>query len=264
MLAGAAPEVPGVWRRARQQVPTLQEETFLTGGAMRIARVVTLALAAVMGCMHGGAQGEAKSSVVSEADVGRLGPEQGALVDQARQGQAMAKDALSRTTLRLQQAQNEENTAKADQQAAEADQKVADAQQRGANDSRAPDALEKARQLQERAKAHKQVADLPLDYANKLIDERKAEVQAAEQQVKVAQARVEWSKLQALEQARNPAAGKYDAGRFQTAVNDAQGDLDKRVQKAQNLEAQATTARQRWEDSQRGLRALGSGTGSGQ
>jgi hypothetical protein len=234
---------------------------------MRIQRIVTLALAAVMGCMHGGAQSEAKSSTVSEADVGRLGPEQEALVDQARQGLAGAKDALSRTTLRLQQAQNEENTAKADQQAAASDQKVADAQQRVANDSRAPDALEKAGQLQERAKAHKQLADLHLDYANKLIDERKAEAQAAEQQVKVAQARVEWSKLQALEQAKNPAAGKYDAGRFQTAVNDAQGDLDKRVQRVHDLEAQATTARQRWEDSRRVLPAQSSsddiGTGSG-
>ena len=61
--------------------------------------------------------------------------------------------------------------------------------------------------------------------------------------------------------------GQHCAGRFQTAVNDAQGDLDKRVQKAHDLEAQATTARQRWEDSQRGLRAEGSGndigTGSG-
>jgi hypothetical protein len=50
-------------------------------------------------------------------------------------------------------------------------------------------------------------------------------------------------------------------------VNDAQGDLDKTVQKAHHLEAQATAARQRWEDSQRGLRAQGSsnemGTGSG-
>ncbi|HET9594566.1 MAG TPA: metal ABC transporter permease [Anaeromyxobacteraceae bacterium] len=213
-----------------------------------------------------GAQSQAKSSTVSEADVGRLGPEQEALVDQARQGQAGARDALSRTTLGLQQARNEENTAKADQQAATADQKVADAQQRVADDSRAPDALEKARQLQERAKAHKQVADLHVDYANKLIDERKAEVQAAEQHVKVAEARVEWSKLQALEQANNPDAGKYDAGRFQTAVNEAQADLDKTAKKAQDLEARATAARQRWEDAQRGLRAPGSsdeiGTGA--
>ena len=234
---------------------------------MRIKGIVPLAFAAVMGCMHGGAQSEARSSTVSDADVGRLGPEQEALVHQARQALVIATDALSRTSLRLQQAQNEEGTAKADQQAAEADQKVADAQQKVANDSRAPDALEKARQLQEQAKAHKQVADLHVEYASKLIDERKAEIQAAERQVKVAQARVEWSKLQALEQANNPASTKYDAGRFQTAVNDAQGELATAVQNAQSLEAQATAARQRWEDSQRRLQANGSsnqtGTGSG-
>jgi colicin import membrane protein len=229
---------------------------------MRIKGILTLAFAAVMGCMHGGAQSEAKSSTVSEADVGRLGPEQEALVDQARQALANAGDALSRTNLRLQEAQNEEGTAKADQHAAESDQKVADAQQKVANDSRAPDALEKARQLQEQAKAHKLAADAHLEYANKLIDQRKAEMQAAEQQVKVAQARVEWSKLQALEQAKNPAATKYDPGRFQTEVSDAQGNLDKAVQKAHDLEAQATAARQRWEDSQRRLQAQDEGSGN--
>jgi colicin import membrane protein len=235
---------------------------------MTIKGIIPLAFAAVMGCMHGGAQSEARSSTVSEADVGRLGPEQEALVDQARQALNVARDDLSRTRLRLQQAQNEEGNAKADQQAAAADQKVADAQQKMANDSRAPDALEKARQLQEKAKAHKQVADLHAEYADKLVDERKAEVQAAERQVKVAQARVEWSKLQALEQAKNPAATKYDAGRFQTAVNDAQGELDAAAHNAQSLEAQATTARQQWEQSQRRLQGAGStnqtGTGSGQ
>jgi colicin import membrane protein len=232
---------------------------------MRIKGIVLLAFAAIMGCMHGGAQSEARSSTVSDADIGRLGPEQEALVDQARQAQSIAKDALSRTSLRLQQAQNEEGVAKADQELAEADQRVADAQQKVANDSRAPDELEKARQLQEQAKTHKQVADLHREYAKKLIAQRKAEVQEAEQQVKVAEARVDWSKLQALEQAGNPAASKYDAGRFQTAVNDAQGDLDQTARKARELEVQATMARQRWEDYQQRLEARGSsqtGTGS--
>jgi chromosome segregation ATPase len=235
---------------------------------MRIKGIIPLALAAVMGgCVHGAATSEARSSTVSDADVGRLGPEQVGPVDQARQELAGARNALSRTSLRLQQAQNEEGIAKAEQQAAEADQKLADAQQKVANDSRVPDALEKARQLQGQANANKQRADLHAEYARKLVEQRKAEAQAAEQQVKVAEARVEWSKLQALEQVQNPASTKYDAGRFQTAVNDAQGDLDKATQKAQQLEAQATAARQRWEDAERRLQANRSnnetGTGSG-
>jgi hypothetical protein len=224
--------------------------------------VIPLALAAIMGCMHGGAGG-ARSTTISDADAGRLGPAQEGLVQQARQGLDVARDALSRTTLRLQQAQNEQGLAKADQQAAEADQKVADAQQKVADDSRAPDALELARSLQQHAKAHRQAADLHAEYASKLIDERTAEVQAAERQVQLAQARVEWSKLQALEQAGNPAATKYDAGRFQTAVNDAQGELDRAVQEARSREADADVSRQRWEESQRRLQAEGGGAQSG-
>jgi hypothetical protein len=234
---------------------------------MRIKGIIPVVFAAVIGCTHGGAQRQAKPTTVSDADAGRLGPEQLALVSQARKDLDLARDAVSRASLRLQEAQNEEGIAKADQQAAESDQKVADAQQKVANDSRAPDALEKARQLQEQAKAHKQAADLHAEYASKLIDERKAELQAAERQVEFAQARVEWSKLQALEQARNPAATKYDAGRFQTAVSDAQKELDKAAHNARTLEAQATASRQRWEDSQRRLQAGGSsdqtGLGSG-
>jgi hypothetical protein len=254
-------EVPA--RRGRRMFHSLG------GSVMTMKGVIPLALAVVMGCMHGG-QGAARPATVSDADVGRLGPEQEGLVDHARQALDVARDALSRTNLRLQQAQNEQGIAKADQQAAEADQKVADAQQKVANDSRAPDALETARQLQEHAKARRQAADLHAEYASRLIAERKAEVQAAERQVDVAQARVEWSKLQALEQAGNPAATKYDPGRFQTAVNDAQGELDKAVQNARSLEAQANVSRQRWEDSVRRVQAQGggyqpgtTGTGSG-
>jgi hypothetical protein len=236
---------------------------------MTMKGIVPIALAAVVGCMHGGAQREAKSATVSEADAGRLAPGQEALVHQARHELAVASDALSRTNLRLQEAKNEEGIAKAEQEAAAADQSVADAQHKVANDNRLPVALEKARQLQERATANKQAADLHVEYVKKLIDQRKAEVQAAERQVDAAQARVEWSKLQALEAAGNPAATKYDAGRFQTAVNDAQGEADKAAQKAKSLEDQATAARQQWEDSQRRAQAsgasseTGTGTGSG-
>lgn len=227
-------------------------------------RITPLALAAILGCMHGGAQ---RGAAVSDADAGRLGPEQVGLVTRARQDVDVAQDALARTRLGLQEARNEEGLAKADLQAAEADQKVADAQRKVANDSRAPDALERARLLQEQATAHREVADLHLEYARRLVGEREAEVQAAERQLQVAQARVEWSKLQALEQAGNPAATKYDAGRFQTAVRDAEGDAAEAAGKAQTLAAQATAARQRWEDSLRRNPVDGrreqTGTGSG-
>jgi hypothetical protein len=245
-------------RRIFRETP--REESALT-----TQRIIPLALAVVLGCMHG--QGE-RTATVSEADAGRLGPGQVGPVNQARQELDVATDALSRTRLRLQQAQREAGVAKADLQAAEADQHVADAQQKVAADSREPDALEKARVLQERATAHQHAADLHVAYAGTLIEERQAAVQAAERQVKVAQARVEWSKLQALEQVGNPAATKYDAGRFQTAVNDAQAELDQAQTAARSLEPRVTEARQRWEDSERRVQApedggMPTGTGSG-
>jgi len=217
--------------------------------------MIPLALAAGLACMHGAAK---KTSTVSEADVGRLGPEQQGPVNEARRKLDVASDALSRTSLKLEQARNEQGTAKADLEAAKAAQKVADAMQKVANDSRAPDALEKASRLQERAKAHGQAAGLHVAYAGKLLEQREAEVQAAERQVEAARARVEWSRLQALEQAGNPAATKYDAGRFQTAVNDAQREAEGAAQHARSLEGQATEARQRWESSRQRLEALGS------
>jgi hypothetical protein len=228
---------------------------------MTFKGMIPVALAAALGCMHG-AQRDARSATVAETDVGRLGPEQAGLVNQARQGLDVAKDALSRTRLGLQDAQNEQGTAKAELGAAEADQKVADAQQKVANDSRAPEAVEKARRLQEQATARKQAAGLHVEYAGKLARARAAEAQAAERQVEVAQARVEWSKLQALEQARNPAATKYDATRFQGAVNEAQRKLDEATKDARSLEAQASAARQRWEES-RGRLPAGDRTSTG-
>lgn len=214
---------------------------------MTFRGMIPVALAAVLGCMHG-AQRDARPATVAETDVGRLAPEQAGLVNQARQALGVARDALSRARLGLQDAQNEVGTAKAELQAARADQVIADAQQKVANDSRAPEAVEKARRLQGQAKANLQAAELHVEYAGKLVAEREAEVRAAERQVEVAQARVEWSKLQALEQAGNPAATKYDAARFRAAVEEAQRKLAGAARSARSLEAQASAARQRWED----------------
>lgn len=213
---------------------------------MTFKGMTPVVFAAVLGCMHGGQRG-ARPATVAETDVGRLGPEQAGLVNQARQDLDVARDALSRARLGLQDARNEEGTAKAELAAAGADQKLADAQQKVANDSRAPEALERARRLQERAKANQQAAELHVEYAGKLVAGREAEVQAAERRVEVGQARVEWSRLQALEQAGNPAAAKYDAARFRAAVDEAQRKLDEATRSARSLEAQASAARQRWE-----------------
>jgi hypothetical protein len=203
---------------------------------------------------------------VSEADIGRLEPGQMGPVNQARQEWANSRDNYSRSHWRLKEAQTESRVAKDEQQQAALHVQAAGTEQKAALDS-SPSAQEKAGQLQEQASAKKQVADARLDYTNKLVSQRNAEMQAAYQRLAVADKRLNWSKLQALEQAQNPAAMKYDSGRFQTAVNDSQREFDKAKQQAHDLEIVATAARQHWEDAQRRLQPQTSssemGTGSG-
>ncbi|HEX9291719.1 MAG TPA: hypothetical protein VF904_19550 [Anaeromyxobacteraceae bacterium] len=227
--------------------------------------VYVLALAAVAGCagMRGGARESAPAAQVSDADFGRLPQDQMAPVNEARQFLASARDEQGRAKLRLQEATHEADMAKADQQAAAADAQRAAAHAKVANDSREPAQLEQARQLQEQAQLHKSEADAHAQYAAKLAEARQAAVKAADDQVALGEARVDWSKLQAMQLANVPAAGKYDAGRFQTRVNDAQNRFDQDLQKARQLEGQATASQQRWQDLQKQMQARGSAIQTG-
>jgi len=227
--------------------------------------VYVLALAAVAGCagMRGGARESPPAAQVSDADFGRLGPDQMAPVDQARQFLASARDEQGRAKLRQQQTMHEADLATADQAAAASDAQRAAAQAKMANDSREPAALEQARQLQEQAQLHKSEADAHAEYAAKLAEARQAAVKAADDQVALGEAKVEWSKLQALQLASVPAAGKYDAGKFQTRVNEAQKSFDEALKKARELEGQATASQQRWEDLQKQIQARGGAVQTG-
>jgi hypothetical protein len=212
---------------------------------------MTLAVVAAASCAHGGSS----KATVSDADMGRLEPGQMGPIDNARQFAMSAKDELARAQLRQQQSQHESDLAKADQQAAEAAQKRADTQNKVANDSREPAQLEAARKLTEQAKLHKQAADAHMDYAKKIADARKTAVEAAQKQVELGNARLEYAKLQSLQAASVPAASKYDASKFQGQVNNAQKAFDDSLKKAREQESQATAAMQKWQDVQRQMQA---------
>jgi hypothetical protein len=214
--------------------------------------IVAIAMAAVAACATSSKQ-EQKN--VSDADLGRLSREQMGPVDDARQALNTARDEEARADLRLQQAQHEVDVAKADQEAAKADQEQAGAQQKIADDNREPAQVEKARRMQDQAKLHQQTADAHVEYGNKLVDARKAARDAAQEGVKVAQAKLELAKGDALRQADIPAAQKYDLAKLQSDVNDAQKDFDQKTQKARDLDGQAMASQQRWEDLQQQLQA---------
>lgn len=214
-------------------------------------------LGAAAGCA--GSRGAAQGPQVAETDFGRLGPAQTAPVDEARHFVSSARDELARAKLRAQDAQNELAMAKADQVEASAAAQRAGAEQKVADQSRAPAQLDRARQMQEQAKLHKSAADAHVDYVNRLIQANNASVDAANKQAELADARLEWAKLQALQQAGVPAATKYDGGKFQSRVGSAQKSFDDALKHARDLHGQASTAQQRWHDAQRQLQARGGG-----
>jgi hypothetical protein len=215
------------------------------------------ACAIALGACAGHRAGEGDGPRVADADLGRLAPEQMQPVDDARRYLASARDELARAKLRQQYTSHEGELAKADQQAAGAEAQRAVAEARIAEASREPAQVQHAQQLQEQARLAKAAADARADWAAKMGTARQASVQAAEQQVRLGDARLEQAKLAALQSAKIPAAGKYDAAKFQEQVQGAQRAFDDALRKARDLEGQATASQQRWQDLQRQMQARG-------
>ena len=215
---------------------------------------LTLALAALTACA-GSRSHENEAPKVSDADFARLGPDQMAPVDQARQALYAARDELARARLRQQQMQNEAALAQADRTAADADAQRAAAEAKTANDSREPAALQRVQQLQQQASLRRQAADAHLDYANKLGAARAAQVTSAQRQVDLAEAQLELAKLQSLQAGGVPAAAKYDAAAFQKRTQEARQAADQSFQQARDLETQSIVAQRRYEDVTRQLQA---------
>jgi len=216
-----------------------------------------VALALALAACAGQRAGEGDGPRVADADVGRLAPEQMQPVDDARRWLASARDELARAKLRTEDTAHEGELAKADRQAADAEHQRAEAQARIAETSRDPAQTERARRLQEQARLAKAAADTRADWAAKTSVARQADVHAAEQQVRLGDARVEESKLRALQAAGIPAAGKYDAAKFQEQIQGAQRAFEDALRKARDLQGQATASQQRWQDLQRQMQARG-------
>ncbi|HET9597517.1 MAG TPA: hypothetical protein VFP65_18150 [Anaeromyxobacteraceae bacterium] len=222
-----------------------------------------VALAVLAAACAGHRSGEGDGPRVADADLGRLAPEQMQPVDDARRYLASARDELARAKLRQQDLTQEAALSKADQEAAEALRHRAEANAKAADASRAPAQVEQARQMQEQAKLAKSAADARADWAAKASAARQAGVRAAEQQVRLGDARVEEAKLRALQAASIPAATKYDAARFQEQVQGAQRAFDDALKKTRDLDGQATASQQRWQDLQKQLQARGTAVPTG-
>jgi colicin import membrane protein len=196
-----------------------------------------------------------KAPQVADADYGRLTPEQMAIVEAARRNEVAARNDLARAQLRLKEADHEAELAQADAPAVEADQKRAAAEAKMANESRAPDALDRAQAAKQGAEIHEREAKAHADYAAKLKQACQAEATAVQRRLEASTVKVDQAKLQALQSAAVPAAEKYDASSFERAASDAAAQQAQAEAEALGMRQQAVAAERQWEALQQQLRA---------
>jgi len=217
-------------------------------------RKIAIALGA---CVVLACAGTQKPATVSDADYGRLAPGQTGPVDEARSELSTAGDAAARAKLRQTEAKHELELAQADEKAAEAARLKAASAAKSAKESNDPAKVESARNVSDTAELRKRTADAHVDYAKKLQAFRDAEVEAANQKVSYLEARVERSKLAALQDAQVPAATKYDASMLDAQVSKAQAGMQEAHSKVGSAKAEMGNAGKAWKELDRELQARG-------
>jgi hypothetical protein len=204
------------------------------------AATFTLLVASLSSCVTSAAA--TRASTVSDADFARLAANQTQDVDEARAQLAAANDELGRAKLGVVNSQHEADFARSDQAAASAEQSRAVTETKVGQDSNEPAQLQQAREDTRAAQRGKDAADARLAYSKKLTISLTAKVTAAERKVDLMTARVNLAKLQALEQAGVPAAGKYDRDGALKGVTDAQRAHAAAVATAAEATAEASRA----------------------
>jgi hypothetical protein len=204
---------------------------------------LALLVAAIAGCATSAPR---PPSVVSESDFARLPDDKSQRVDVARQRLGDASDELGRAKLGVVNDQHEGALARSDQAAASADLGRAAAETKVGKDSNEPGQKQLASDDTKDAKAGKAVADAHLAYAKKLATSRAAAVTAAERKVELRSEEVNLAKLQSLEEAGIPAAGKYDRAGALERVAKAQKAFDAATVAAARAEAETAAAMSSW------------------
>ena len=202
---------------------------------------VALLLAIGVGCASN------KASTVSDSDYGRLTATQTQPVADARSQLALARDELGRAKLGVVNDQHEGALARADQATASADVSRAAAESKIGKDSNEPVQLQQARDDTKAAQQSKEVADARLAYSKKLAASQAAQVTAAERKVDLMTEKVNLAKLQSLDDAAVPAAGKYDRATTMERVVDAQRAYDRALATAATASGETATAKEHWQ-----------------
>jgi hypothetical protein len=186
-------------------------------------------------------------STVSDADFGRLAPDQIQPVVDARAEVDQARNELGRAKLEGVNDQHEGELARSDQAQSSADMSRAVVEGRIGQDSNDPGQKQQAADDSKAAQQDSDAANARLVFAKKLTISRAAQVTAAERKVDLAVEKVNVAKLQSLEDAAMPAAGKYDHAAAMERVMIAQRAYDSATVTANNAVGETTAAHERWQ-----------------
>lgn len=209
---------------------------------------IGMLLALAAGCATASATRSGSSSTVSDSDFARLAPNEVGPADDARSELALARDELGRDKLSMVNDQHEGDLARSDQGSAKADMSRADAERGIGKDSNEPAQKQQARDDTEAARQGKEVADARLAYSKRLATAQADQVKAAERKVDLMTEKLNLAKLQSLEEASIPAAGKYDHPALVKRVEIAQRDYDQATAIAATSSRESIASKEHWQD----------------
>jgi hypothetical protein len=204
--------------------------------------VVGAALAFVGACAHG----SARSDTVSDDVLARVPPDRMAEVNQARDDVNKAKDNLARENLRLNQARKYVEVAKNESKMAEDQLNRDKAAQDAASYARDNQAATQSQSAMGLARQRELVAQAHGKAAGDLVAYAQERVNAAQKAVDLSNARLEQSKLKAVQASGDPATKDIDGDAIARRVEDSRVALEQERAKVMQAKANASASRSSW------------------
>lgn len=211
-----------------------------------------LALPVLLGAMAAAAcatTGSEKASV-DNSYVARLPQASLTQVDDARMDVLQAEDEVTRAKNMVTDAKNSLDAAKAEMKVVEQQQKAAEARLEAAQERNDIPATETAQQELSDLDRKEQVAQAQTDAANSRRDLARNELELAQKEQDLSQAELERTKYQALKAANSPDAKKYDASKFDDAVQKNQNEVADAQRQVQAQRAAYIQKRMAWREAE--------------
>ena len=183
---------------------------------------------------------------IPDAELDRLGEPTLAIVDRARGSLTSAEEQRARAVRRRDEARRQLLVAEPAVEPADAHLVGARAGLDAAKASGDPGRIDLAERQLERARLFGEEELSKRDYLRRELRLREGEVSLAKRRVELARAQLEEAKLMTLRQAHDPAADRYDLGRFQASVRDRWNAFVAERERLHGEEGPTRTAFERW------------------